>query len=207
MPEPGASAITKHSLTIAGHRTSISLESAFWDALRDIARARDLSLAALIGKIDAGARYGESVVRHPRLCADAVSRFGSITPGGTCDRPVPAAIARRWGDLLRHVGLIGRGFCARLFEFCSGSPVFSRGLCLRLLLLRPPATGASDRGSPAAPAPAPPRVRHPHSPAGGPPHAAGGTAACSTRPHVHARRIPAPRSAPSRGRWRARRAH
>ncbi len=54
MPEPGASAITKHSLTIAGHRTSISLESAFWDALRDIARARDLSLAALIGEIDAG---------------------------------------------------------------------------------------------------------------------------------------------------------
>lgn len=54
MPEPGASAITKHSLTIAGHRTSISLESAFWDALRDIARARGLSLATLIGEIDAG---------------------------------------------------------------------------------------------------------------------------------------------------------
>jgi len=54
MPERGPSAITKHSLTIAGHRTSISLESAFWDALRDIARARNLSLAALIGEIDAG---------------------------------------------------------------------------------------------------------------------------------------------------------
>lgn len=54
MPEAAASAIAKHSLTIAGHRTSISLESAFWDALRDIARARGLSLAALIGEIDAG---------------------------------------------------------------------------------------------------------------------------------------------------------
>jgi predicted DNA-binding ribbon-helix-helix protein len=54
MPEPGGSAIAKHSLTIAGHRTSISLESAFWDALRDIARTRRLSLAALIGEIDAG---------------------------------------------------------------------------------------------------------------------------------------------------------
>ncbi len=54
MPDPGATAISKHSLTIAGHRTSISLEQAFWDKLRDIARARDLSLAALIGEIDAG---------------------------------------------------------------------------------------------------------------------------------------------------------
>jgi predicted DNA-binding ribbon-helix-helix protein len=54
MPDPGATAISKHSLTIAGHRTSISLEQAFWDKLRDIARTRGLSLAALIGEIDAG---------------------------------------------------------------------------------------------------------------------------------------------------------
>jgi predicted DNA-binding ribbon-helix-helix protein len=65
MPEPGASAITKHSLTIAGHRTSISLESAFWDGLRDIARARGLSLATLIGEIDAtrGAANLSSAIR------------------------------------------------------------------------------------------------------------------------------------------------
>ncbi len=54
MPEPGATSISKHSLTIAGHRTSISLEQAFWEQLRDIAGARGLSLAALIGEIDAG---------------------------------------------------------------------------------------------------------------------------------------------------------
>jgi predicted DNA-binding ribbon-helix-helix protein len=54
MAEPGATSIAKHSLTIAGHRTSISLEQAFWDALRDMALARGLSLAALIGEIDAG---------------------------------------------------------------------------------------------------------------------------------------------------------
>ncbi len=54
MPDRGATAISKHSLTIAGHRTSISLEQAFWDKLREIAEARGLSLAALIGEIDAG---------------------------------------------------------------------------------------------------------------------------------------------------------
>jgi predicted DNA-binding ribbon-helix-helix protein len=43
----------KHSLVIAGHSTSISLESAFWDALRDLARERGLSVAALVAEIDA----------------------------------------------------------------------------------------------------------------------------------------------------------
>jgi len=44
--------VRKRSLTIAGHRTSIALEPAFWDALEAIARARELSLPALIAEID-----------------------------------------------------------------------------------------------------------------------------------------------------------
>lgn len=46
--------IVKHSLSIAGHRTSISLEEAFWRALKDIAETRGLSLAQLVAEIDAG---------------------------------------------------------------------------------------------------------------------------------------------------------
>lgn len=42
----------KHSLTIAGHRTSISLETPFWDALNEIAAARGQSLSALVAEID-----------------------------------------------------------------------------------------------------------------------------------------------------------
>ena len=42
----------KHSVAIAGHRTSLSLEPAFWDALKAIARARGLSLNRLIEEID-----------------------------------------------------------------------------------------------------------------------------------------------------------
>lgn len=48
-----SSAIVKHSLAIAGHRTSISLEHAFWDGLKSIAAARGLSLASLVARIDA----------------------------------------------------------------------------------------------------------------------------------------------------------
>ena len=47
-------AIVKHSLVIAGHRTSISLEDAFWQALKESAVARALSVAMLVAEIDAG---------------------------------------------------------------------------------------------------------------------------------------------------------
>lgn len=42
----------KRSLTIDGHRTSVSLEDEFWEALHALARGRGLSLAALIAEID-----------------------------------------------------------------------------------------------------------------------------------------------------------
>ena len=46
------STIRKRSVTIAGHSTSVSLEAAFWDALKDIAVGRNLSINALIERID-----------------------------------------------------------------------------------------------------------------------------------------------------------
>ncbi len=43
----------KHSLTLKGHRTSVSLEPEFWDAFREIAAARGLAVNALAAEIDA----------------------------------------------------------------------------------------------------------------------------------------------------------
>jgi predicted DNA-binding ribbon-helix-helix protein len=51
-PEDGGKPV-KRSLTIAGHRTSISLEEAFWTALQDVARAKGRPVPALIFEIDA----------------------------------------------------------------------------------------------------------------------------------------------------------
>lgn len=45
--------VIKRSVMIAGHRTSVSLEQPFWDALREIAEARDSSIAGLVAEIDA----------------------------------------------------------------------------------------------------------------------------------------------------------
>ena len=52
------SAVVKRSVTIRGHRTSVSLERPFFEALQDIAAERDIALAALVAQVDAG-RSGE----------------------------------------------------------------------------------------------------------------------------------------------------
>jgi predicted DNA-binding ribbon-helix-helix protein len=55
----------KRSLTIAGHRTSLSLEPEFWQALQDVARAEKKTLASLVGEVDRtrGARNLSSAIR------------------------------------------------------------------------------------------------------------------------------------------------
>jgi predicted DNA-binding ribbon-helix-helix protein len=55
----------KRSFTIKGHRTSISVEAPFWEALRQIAAAENITLAALVAAIDAdrGAAGLSSAVR------------------------------------------------------------------------------------------------------------------------------------------------
>lgn len=53
-PTPAEERLRKHSVKIAGHSTSLSLEGVFWDALKEVAAGRGLSLNALIEKIDRG---------------------------------------------------------------------------------------------------------------------------------------------------------
>ena len=53
---------TKRSVMIAGHRTSVSLETPFWQALREIAAAREQSVQVLIGEIDEARGRAEPVL-------------------------------------------------------------------------------------------------------------------------------------------------
>lgn len=43
----------KHSLTLRGHRTSVSLEAEFWRAFREIAAEKDMAINVLAAEIDA----------------------------------------------------------------------------------------------------------------------------------------------------------
>lgn len=48
------STITKRSVVIAGHKTSVSLEEPFWTAVREITQARAMTVSALLHEIDSG---------------------------------------------------------------------------------------------------------------------------------------------------------
>lgn len=60
------SAIVKRSIVLSGHKTSISLEDAFWNGLKDIADSRKVSISALVHDIDStrGANNLSSAVRQ-----------------------------------------------------------------------------------------------------------------------------------------------
>jgi predicted DNA-binding ribbon-helix-helix protein len=46
------SAVVKRSIVIAGHKTSISLEDDFWNALKEIKRSHNMTLSGLVADID-----------------------------------------------------------------------------------------------------------------------------------------------------------
>jgi predicted DNA-binding ribbon-helix-helix protein len=47
-----AQSIGKYSVAIDGHRTSVSLEPEFWQALKEIAAKRQKSLSDLVSEVD-----------------------------------------------------------------------------------------------------------------------------------------------------------
>jgi predicted DNA-binding ribbon-helix-helix protein len=52
------SLVVKRSVVFAGHKTSVSLEDAFWRGLKEIASGRQITLSALIESIDSGRGSG-----------------------------------------------------------------------------------------------------------------------------------------------------
>jgi predicted DNA-binding ribbon-helix-helix protein len=72
------SSVIKRSIVLAGHKTSVSLEDAFWRALKEIAGGRHITLSDLVSSIDSERQHGNlsSAVRlfvldfHRRQLAD-----------------------------------------------------------------------------------------------------------------------------------------
>lgn len=89
-------AVVKRSLSIAGHRTSVSLEEPFWEALRALADAQGVSVQRLVGEIDAG-RGEANLSSAIRVRVLAAARAGALplAPAGpigpeTEHAPAPA---------------------------------------------------------------------------------------------------------------------
>ena len=71
---PWPTRMRKHSVIIGGHRTSVSLEDAFWEALAEMARARGISLNRLITEIDERRSGNLSSAIRVFLLGNAVGR-------------------------------------------------------------------------------------------------------------------------------------
>ena len=52
------SPVVKRSIVLSGHKTSVSLEDAFWRGLKDIATTRRMKLSDLVGSIDSERKHG-----------------------------------------------------------------------------------------------------------------------------------------------------
>jgi predicted DNA-binding ribbon-helix-helix protein len=101
------SAIIKHSISLGGHRTSVSLESEFWKAARDIAEERHETVPRLLTSIDAGRQHANlsSAIRlfvlshYQQRLALGRSRVGPSIPSTFNRKRKPAGDSSRKGSL------------------------------------------------------------------------------------------------------------
>ena len=52
------SPVAKRSIIVGGHKTSVSLEEAFWNSMKEISRQRDMTLSELASEIDSNRQQG-----------------------------------------------------------------------------------------------------------------------------------------------------
>ena len=52
------SPVVKRSIVVAGHKTSVSLEEAFWNGMKEISALRGMTLSELVGEIDSIRQQG-----------------------------------------------------------------------------------------------------------------------------------------------------
>jgi predicted DNA-binding ribbon-helix-helix protein len=52
------SPVVKRSIVVAGHKTSVSLEEAFWNGMKEISGIRGMTLSELVGEIDGNRQQG-----------------------------------------------------------------------------------------------------------------------------------------------------
>jgi len=79
------SAIIKRSVVIGGHKTSVTLEDAFWTGLKQIARSRNMTLSDIVGDIDRG-RHRGNLSSAIRLFVFSWTRAGAFAGAATAQR-------------------------------------------------------------------------------------------------------------------------
>lgn len=89
------SPVVKRSIVVAGHKTSVSLEEAFWSGMKEISTARGLTLSEVVAEIDSARRHG-NLSSAIRLFVLDYFRSRSITAERIgADGPRPVALDRK----------------------------------------------------------------------------------------------------------------
>jgi predicted DNA-binding ribbon-helix-helix protein len=71
------SLVVKRSVVVAGHKTSVSLEDAFWKSLKEIAVCGDMSVSALLAAIDSQRRHAIYHRQFGCLCSASTASNSS----------------------------------------------------------------------------------------------------------------------------------
>ena len=108
------SPVVKRSIVITGHKTSVSLEDAFWTGLKDIAGSRNMTLSELVASIDGDRRQGNLSSAIRLFVLDHYRNHNPAGPGvqdrrdaGAEQRRSPhdaVSVARRIADRAQNAG-------------------------------------------------------------------------------------------------------
>ena len=78
------SPVVKRSIVVAGHKTSVSLEEAFWKGMKEISSIRHMTLSELVGEIDTNRQQG-NLSSAIRLFVLDHYQDAALTNGATSD--------------------------------------------------------------------------------------------------------------------------
>jgi predicted DNA-binding ribbon-helix-helix protein len=106
------STIVKRSVSIGGHRTSVSLEDAFWKGLREIARRWHITLSELIEEINTNRKQGTNLssairlfvleVYQDQIAPPEKSKSGPLRSVGLGSSKSPIGDGRRMANIDRR---------------------------------------------------------------------------------------------------------
>ena len=79
------SPVVKRSIVVAGHKTSVSLEEAFWTSMKEISASRSMTLSDLVSEIDKGRKQGNLSSAIRLYVLDYFRARAGAAPGAQSD--------------------------------------------------------------------------------------------------------------------------
>ena len=99
------SPVVKRSIVVAGHKTSVSLEEAFWNGMKEISGLRNMTLSELVGEIDSNRQQG-NLSSAIRLFVLDYFRTRAMPPAAAPDAPARRPDLRSGARIARALSVL-----------------------------------------------------------------------------------------------------